>query len=67
MVYFVHTGSHSNCTAGLGTYVLYMCVDYKAVTAAYLEIEEHCEEAEEERHCRETKYEEGLPADSLYH
>lgn len=61
--------SHTNCTAGLGTYALHMCLDYKDVTAgaAYLEVEEHCEEAEEERHCRETKYEEGLPADSLDH
>lgn len=34
---------------------------------AYLEIEEHCEQAEEHGHGRETKYEEGFPPDSFYH
>ena len=33
---------------------------------ADLEIEEHCEEAEEPGHCGETKYEEGFPPDSFY-
>lgn len=34
---------------------------------SHLEIEEHCEQAEEHRHGGETEYEEGFPPDSLNH